>query len=333
MDAIDRLPPLPPKVWLANNFSKKLLEERRLKLAAYLKQVLDIPKAAALPAVRHFLEQPREVLAFSDEEGEDVWTNSGPEDPGILGPRRKPTAKEAREARRAAAAKVAAAKKASAAASSAAGSGTGVTFEDEQMSQAAVWVLRGCPDPSYNSRYTRAGDRDWKMTAQLYHSRAAAAAAHVRHYVSPQGRHLYVGPTGKWYLNAHFTPTQDACKAFYQPLLDQASGPASSSGQNVDVPHGERFWQYWHYDGWQERQITLQPETEKESAAAARQAAIQRALQVRSSTKRCCITLGRSSLSLPSSEWLIFTRILLRASETVFGAVATIPVRWMLYCC
>ena len=64
------------------------------------------------------------------------------------------------------------------------------------------WRLGGCRDDLYNGVY------------HLCKDEAGANRLGATHCVNGQGKHLYVGPTGKWYINNRFS-TGDECKAFY----------------------------------------------------------------------------------------------------------------------
>jgi hypothetical protein len=53
----------------------------------------------------------------------------------------------------------------------------------------------GCQDPTYDGVYRLVGDSD------------------SSHCTNGGRAHLYLGPTGKWYLNSAFSPQDDTCKA------------------------------------------------------------------------------------------------------------------------
>ena len=55
----------------------------------------------------------------------------------------------------------------------------------------------GTMDPTYDGVYRLAGNGDSSHCTNAAHGQA----------------HLYLGPTGKWYLNSAFSPQQDTCKA------------------------------------------------------------------------------------------------------------------------
>eukprot|EP01052_Picozoa_sp_SAG31_P076157 SAG31_NODE_35421_length_323_cov_0.906250_1_plen_64_part_01 len=59
--------------------------------------------------------------------------------------------------------------------------------------------------------------------------------------VNDEGKHMYYGPTGKWYLNNEYSPDKDTCKAFLS-----TSGGIS----------GMQTWKYW--DGVHEEWMVLE---------------------------------------------------------------------------
>lgn len=92
----------------------------------------------------------------------------------------------------------------------------------------------GCGDPVYDGVYRFAGDDN------------------PTHCYSAHGRHLYLGPTGKWYLNASFAPGADTCKAFYH----RKSRRPSTEG--IGLPTGSHRWQYWQDGAWEEKVIRIE---------------------------------------------------------------------------
>ncbi len=75
------------------------------------------------------------------------------------------------------------------------------------------------------------------------------------HCTNEQKRHLYLGPTGKWYLNSAFTPEADTCKAFYH----RKKLTRKPSLEGIDLPVGEHRWQCWQAGAWEEKIVRVQP--------------------------------------------------------------------------
>ena len=74
------------------------------------------------------------------------------------------------------------------------------------------------------------------------------------HCTNEHKRHLYLGPTGKWYLNSAFTPEADTCKAFYHKK--KVSRKPSIEG--IGLPLGEHRWQWWQAGAWEERIVRVE---------------------------------------------------------------------------
>ena len=113
------------------------------------------------------------------------------------------------------------------------------------------WRLRGCRDDLYNGVY------------HLCKDEAGANRMGATHCVNGQGKHLYVGPTGKWYINNRFS-TGDECKAFYHRRRQDRR---LSVPEPAALPLGAHPWQYWDRDRWVELTIQLQPVPESEAAS------------------------------------------------------------------
>lgn len=89
--------------------------------------------------------------------------------------------------------------------------------EERWRSQAQMgYYITLAPDITYNG---------------LYRLDAAEPMANGRpHCVNTEDKHMYYGPTGKWYLNNEYSPDKDTCKAF----LATSAGVA-----------GVQSWKYW----------------------------------------------------------------------------------------
>ena len=74
------------------------------------------------------------------------------------------------------------------------------------------------------------------------------------HCINEQRRHLYLGPTGKWYLNSVFTPEADTCKAFYH----RKKITRRPSLEGIGLPVGEHRWQCWQAGAWEEKTVQIE---------------------------------------------------------------------------
>jgi hypothetical protein len=106
-----------------------------------------------------------------------------------------------------------------------------VHHESRWKEQAKIgYYVTDAPDVDYNGLYRLADEE--------------CMANNRPHCVNSENKHMYYGPTGKWYLNNEYAPTKDTCKAFL----------ATNGGVSGKYP-----WKYWDgvHEEWMDHVLDI----------------------------------------------------------------------------